>query len=333
MNPGGRSTHTPPPRAARRVGPPDGATIWMSALESRFAKAEAKLNTSRRRLLRQVLDNNHDTYFLSSRELAKRFHVDTSTVVRSVQALGYRRYADFVADLRSHFVSSITPYRLMKSAAREQSSVADRIDHSLEMEARNLAALRSSLHPDRIIEIARRIHHSRRILVVGLDFAAPLARLLAYGLVSLGHDADAPEGTTGNLQQKIMVLGPKDLLIGISFGRCLRDTVESVIRAHKRRVSTFGITNSDASPIARLSDSFWVVPSSNSFHDSYVAALAAINALFVACAHIYPQRSLSLLRLKEQEFRFGSRWYSPANREAVGDSSWEDSYGPAGSAK
>jgi hypothetical protein len=82
----------------------DERTVWMTPLESRFSKAEPNLNRSRRQLLRQILDTCQDTYFLSSHELAKRFQVDTATIVRTIQVLGYERYGDFLADLRSHFV-------------------------------------------------------------------------------------------------------------------------------------------------------------------------------------------------------------------------------------
>ncbi len=290
--------------------------VWMTPLESAFAKAESKLNLSRRRLLREILENSEDTYFLSSRELAKRYKVDTATVVRTIQALGYERYADFTAHLRSHFVSRITPYTLLKTATRAHSSLAGRVEQSLEMESRNLHSLRSSLHTDEVIALAKRIHRARRIMVVGVDFAFSLSSLLAYALVSIGHDAEAPGGSTGNLQQKVNLLGPKDLLIAISFGRCLRDTVDSVTRAHKRKVPTLGITNSETSPIARFCDSSWIASIANpSFHGSYVAPLAAINALLVACAHIHPQHTLNVLRHKEQEFRTGTRWYSPTNAD------------------
>jgi len=87
------------------------------------------------------------------------------------------------------------------------------------------------------------------------------------------------------------LLGPKDLLIAISFGRCLQDTVDAVIIAHDNGVPTFGITDSEKTPIARFCDSSWITSIANpSFHGSYVAPLAA-------------------LRRKEQEFR--SRWYTP----------------------
>jgi len=171
--------------------------------------------------------------------------------------------------------------------------------------------LRAKLDVKHVLEIAKRIDRARRILVVGVDFAAALSNLLAYGLVSIGYDAEAPVGSAGNLHQKILLLGPKDFLVAISFGRCLQDTVDSVIRAHAGGVPTFGLTDSDKSPIARFCDSSWITSiASPSFHGSYVAVVSAINAVLVACAQIHPQRSLAVLRRKEEELR--SRWYTPS---------------------
>jgi len=286
---------------------------WMTTLESRFADAAPHLSGSRQRLIREILDHPEDTYFLSSRALAKRYELDPTTIVRTIQALGYKRYGEFAADLRSHFVSRITPYALMKSAVREKRSVENQIEHTLEMDMQNLNALRSQLDVKRVLEIAKRIDRARRVLVVGIDFAAPLSNLLAYGLVSIGHDAEAPVGSAGNLRQKVLLLSPKDLLVAISFGRCLQDTVDAVICAHDNRVPTFGLTDSEKSPIAGFSDLAWITSIAGpSFHGSYVAVVSAINAMLVACSQLHPQRSLSVLRRKEQEFR--SRWYSPAGK-------------------
>ena len=283
---------------------------WLTALETRVARVEPNLSTSRQALIREILDHVDETYFLSSRALAKKYDLDPTTIVRTVQALGYKRYGEFAAELRSHFVARITPYALMKSAVRDKRSVAHHIEHTLEMDIQNLNALRSQLDVSRVLEIVKRIDRARRIMVVGIDFASSLSNLLAYGLVSIGYDAEAPAGSAGNLQQKILLLGPKDLLIAISFGRCLQDTVDSVIRAHDNGVPTIGLTDSEKSPIARFSDTFWLTSiASTSFHGSYVAVVSAINALLVACSQLHPQRSLKVLRRKEQEFR--SRWYTP----------------------
>lgn len=297
-------------------GEPAERAPWMTPLESRFAEAEHNLSSSRRRLIRNILNDSDDTYFLSSRELAQRYEVDAATIVRTIQVMGYERYADFIADLRSHFVLRMNVYTVMKAAAREKRSIADHIEHSLEMEAHNLNALRSELTAKQVIEVARHVTRSRRILVVGIDFAAVLSGLLSYGLVSLGFNAEAPIGSTGNLLQKVRLLEPRDFLIAISFGRCLKDTVESAVRAHKRGVQTFGITDSDRSPIARFCDSHWIASIANpSFNASYVAPVAAINALLVACAHIQQKRSLVWLKEKENELKVGTRWYPSVGDE------------------
>lgn len=288
----------------------DGNSNTSSPVEDRFSRARLRLNPRRQRLLRAIVDAADETCFLSSRELAKRYHVDATTILRTTQVLGYKSFADFSADLRQHFVSRITPYAALKAATREKRSVTDHIDHALDKALENLQVLESDLDRQRLIELAKVIKRSRRVLVVGLDFAASLAYYLAYGLCALGFDAEAPVGSTGNLQYKIKALTAKDVLIAISFGQCLRDTVESVLRAKRQGLATFGITDSDTSPIARHADSHIVtLVASPSFLNSYVAPMAAITAIHVACAHIDPKSSLTRLRPTDREYASGTRWY------------------------
>ena len=287
----------------------------LTSLEVRFAKSP--LSGTRRRLIRAILDNHEETFYLSSREMAKRYNVDAATIVRTVQALGYERLADFAADLRQHFVNHITPYTVLKAATQEKRSVADQVQHCLERDVESLSVLRSSLEANRVVELAKRIHGARQILVVGVDLAASLAWFLAYGLTPLGFAAEAPVGSTGNLQHKIDLLTEKDLIVAISFGRCLRETVEAVDRAHGRSVPTFGITDSDTTPIALHCDDYLVASTSSpSFTGSYVAPMALINTIIVACAHLRPKRALAMLGRTEQEYRSGTRWYQEPLRRS-----------------
>jgi len=284
--------------------------VSSTALEARFAHAQSGLNPRRQRLVRAIIGSAEETCFLSSRELAKRYRVDATTILRATQVLGYQSYADFSADLRQHFVARITPYTALKAATREKRSVADHVDHALEKALDNINTLKSDLDRQRIIELAKLIKRSRRVLVVGLDFAASLSYYLAYGLSALGFDSESPIGSTGTLQHKVEVLTPKDVLVAISFGQCLRDTVEAVLRARKQGVPTFGITDSDTTPIARYCDTHVVASVvSPSFLNSYVAPTAAINAIHVACSHIDPKRALTRLRPTDREYASGPRWY------------------------
>ncbi len=289
--------------------PPVQATAQTS-LEERFSEARTNLSLSRQRLLRQILDEPHETYFLSSREMARRYKVDSATVVRSVQAMGYQKYADFAHDLRDHFVTQITPYAAMKEATQKNRRVADYVNQSLNQDLENLNALKAGFNVNKVVEMAKQIHRTRRIVVIGIDFAASLAMSLAYGLVTLGCDADAPTGSTGVVQNKVKIMTGRDLLIAISFGQGLRETVEAVQRAKRQNVPTFGITDGDKTPIARFCDQYVIASvARSSFLDSYVAPVAAINAILLACAHSQPKRSLELLAQSDKEDSDGARWY------------------------
>ena len=77
---------------------------------------------------------------------------------------------------------------------------------------------------------------------------------------------------------------------------------------------TFGITDSDKTPIARYCEQYLIASiARTSFLDSYVAPVAAINAILVACAHSQTKRALELLAQTDKEDGDGSRWFREAN--------------------
>jgi DNA-binding MurR/RpiR family transcriptional regulator len=302
--------------APNKKRPAEAATIATS-IEVRFAQAGSKLNPHRQQLVRAILEAPDETCFLSSRELAKRYGVDAATIVRTTQALGYGSFADFATDLRQHFMMRITPYTVLKAATEERRSVADHIDHSLSKAQENLNNLIIGLDRKKVIALARQIDRSQLVVAVGVDFASSLAQYLSYGLLAMGYRSEALTGSTGLLQHKLSSLTPKDLVIGISFGQCLKDTVEAIQQSKKQSVPTFGITDSDTTPLARYSDNYLLasvaVPS---FLASYVAPVAAISAIHVACVHVNPRRTLNRLRPTDKEYISGRRWY----REPKGSS-------------
>jgi len=299
-----RSVHAAGSRA--NLAAPGGHT----ALEARFARARGSLSKSRIRLMRMILDNPEDTFFLSSRELARRYKVDAATIVRSIQALGYGKFAEFAADLRAHFITRITPYSQLKAASREKRTLNDRIRRSLDLDVRNLQALQSGVDPERIIALSKLVKRARRIMVVGIDLAASLSWHLSYGLMSLGFAAEGPVGGTGNIQKRVRSLTRNDLLIAISFKQGLRETVEAALRAQRMGVPTFGITDNVESPLVQICDSVAITPvTSVSFANSYVAPMALLGTILVACAHTRTARTLALLRRSEDEDRTDNRWY------------------------
>jgi DNA-binding MurR/RpiR family transcriptional regulator len=128
--------------------------------------------------------------------------------------------------------------------------------------------------------------------------------------MSLGLAAEAPVGSRGNVQRRVRTLTPQDLLIAISFGQCVRDTVEAAMHAKEQGVPTFGITDSERKPIARVCARSCIASvASPCFGRSYAAPTSAIGTILVACSHTQTARALAMLKRSEEEDRSDRRWY------------------------
>ena len=78
----------------------EGSSHFRTSLGSRLFDNQGGLSSGRQKLLRQILDESNETFFLSSREMGRRYNVDSATIIRTVQELGYEKFADFAQDLR-----------------------------------------------------------------------------------------------------------------------------------------------------------------------------------------------------------------------------------------
>ena len=91
-----------PTRAIAKNGTP-AAQASGTALEVRFARTE--LSRQRRQLMRAILDNPKEAYFLSSRELA-RWRPSSLTGFASIRGVGQKK----LEDLGPEFLTRIRSY-------------------------------------------------------------------------------------------------------------------------------------------------------------------------------------------------------------------------------
>ena len=73
-----------------------------------------------------------------------------------------------------------------------------------------------------------------------------------------------------------------------------------------------GVSNTLVSPVNEFAnESFVTVVDTPSFGDSYVAPMALMNVIVVACANYRRARTLALMQKVEEEQKHGFRWYEP----------------------
>lgn len=130
---------------------------------------------------------------------------------------------------------------------------------------------------------------ARRIDVVGVGASAVVALDLQQKLHRIGLIAFAWSDTHAALTAAAL-LGPEDVLIGISHSGATKDTEEAVEEAARRGAATIGLTSVPRSPLARSVNVLLVTAArETTFRSgattSRIAALTVVDVLFVAVAH------------------------------------------------
>jgi DNA-binding MurR/RpiR family transcriptional regulator len=181
---------------------------------------------------------------------------------------------------------------------------------SLGQDLKNLQGLKNSLDAQRLASLAKRFYEARRILILGSDLAALLAEYLEYQMSLLGLPIFSAT-SAGRITHLARIVTKQDLVLGITFRRGLRQTVEGVQQAHAHGAYCVGVSDTYLSPLARECDELFIASTeSTSFGASYVAPISLLNAILAACAQYRRPQTLALLKEIAEEQRKGFRWYS-----------------------
>jgi len=267
------------------------------------------LTPKRQEIIRPVLENPRGYVLLSVRALADRLGTDPATTVRIVQGLGFPTYKDFQRHLHDLSVAYATSLDTMKAAEREGTGPATFVRAALHRDMQNLHALNNSLNAEKVCALAKRIYDAQKILLLGGDAATSLVHHLDYHLTMIGLPVLSAT-TAGRISHVVRTVGRKDLVIGISFRRGLRQTIEGVQTAKRNGAFTVGITDTFVSPLARVADECFIASvETPSFGASYVAPMALIDAIVSAVATLRPKQIMSLIKQADEEQRRGFRWY------------------------
>ena len=115
---------------------------------------------------------------------------------------------------------------------------------------------------------------------------APLASFLGYYLNYMFNNVHVITGVSqGEMFEKIVSVGPEDVVIAFSFPRYSASTTKGDRYCCSAGATVIGITDSKLSPLGQCCDHVLVAKSDMvSLVDSLVAPLSMINALIVAIA-------------------------------------------------
>ena len=242
------------------------------------------LSRSYRRVADFVLSNYYEVSFMTAAQLAFAVGVDTTTVVRFSQRLGYNGYPELLHDIRDQVKAEVYAYYVPPPL--DPADPAAVFKSCAEQEQNNLSRMLIHNPPAHVEQVARVLVRAREIVLVAEGYAVPVAEMTAQQLRHRGFVAQAAGNDAARLAGTLAALTSDTLVIGVSATTYGKDVARALLFARSRGCTTLGIVGSLASPVNRMCDLVVFAPTDAAGPlPSVVGLTAALAALVLLASH------------------------------------------------
>ncbi len=250
-----------------------------------LARIEDKLrqcSKGQRRIANYILHHYDKAAFMTAHKLGETVGVSESTVVRFATSLGYNGYPDMQESLQDLIRNRLTSVQRMEVGSTrfsEQDVARQVLQNDIDMIRQTAELLDSSAFNAAIDAILG----AKRLYIVAMRSSAALAQFLGHYLNLIFDSVFVLNaGQSNALFEQCMRIGEHDVVLGISYPRYSRSTLQTMRYAKSKGATVIAITDGLQSPPAAIAHHTLVARGDmNSFVDSLVAPLSVINALLV----------------------------------------------------
>ena len=251
------------------------------ALIQRLNRSGGNLSKGHRRIAEYIANHYDKAVFMTAAILGKNCAVSESTVVRFAAAMGYAGYPELQTALQELVRQQLTAEQRFAIAA--EINETDVLRTVLKNDAQHIRATMEGMNPSAFDAAVHCLLEARKVYIVGLRSAAPLAQFFSHYLRLILGEVVLIQSNAGDVLEEIMRIGPKDVLVGISFPRYSTRTLECMAFAKEKGAQVIGLTDGELSPIfAAAHVCLCAQTDMASFVDSLAAPLSVINALIVS---------------------------------------------------
>lgn len=267
---------------------------------------EPTFSKGQRRIASYITESYDKAAFMTASRLGKTVGVSESTVVRFAVELGFDGYPEMQKSMQEMVMNRLTSVQRIE-VANDRIGNQDILSKVLQADADKIRQTAETISRDHFRAAVEEILKARRIYVLGVRSAAPLANFAGYYLNYMFQDVRVlTVSGAGEMFENLVNITPEDVVIAFSFPRYSSATLKAVQYCRGIGATVIGITNSNLSPLAQNSDYVLVAKSDMvSLVDSLVAPLSVVNALLVALASAREkevQKSLGTLERVWEEY-------------------------------
>ena len=238
-----------------------------------------------RRIAAYITEAYDKAAFMTANRLGKTVGVSESTVVRFAVDLGYDGYPSMQKAMQEMVLNCLTSVQRIE-VANDRLGDQDIISMVLHSDIEKLRRTDETVNREEFSASVNAILKAKRIYILGVRSAAPLANFLGYYLNYMFNNVNVISGfSAGEMFEKIVGINSEDVVVSFSFPRYSSSTIKGTRYCRSTGATVIGITDSAQSPLAQCCDHVLLAKSDMvSLVDSLVAPLSMANALIVAIA-------------------------------------------------
>lgn len=253
----------------------------LSILQSRMPE----FSKGQRNLARYILESYDKAAFMTAAKLGKAVGVSESTVVRFATELGYDGYPAMQKAMQEMVVNRLTSFQRIE-VANDRIGDQDVVSTVLQADIDRLRKSQELVDRDEFRSAVDALMKAKRIYILGVRSAAPLANFLGYYMNYMFQNVHIVTASgSSEMFEQIVSVGAEDAVIAYSFPRYSTTTAKGAQYCRSTGATVIGLTDSRLSPLGQNCDYVLLSKSDMvSLVDSLVAPLSLTNALIVALA-------------------------------------------------
>lgn len=248
-----------------------------------------------------LLDHPDDIAVSSMRAIARRANVQSSTLVRLAQHLGFQGWPE----LREIFVDRVRSvsegYAKKAESITKSTSTVDLITEVFTAQRLNLDATQVKSQSV-LVGAAKLLKSVKQVHVAGFRASYPIAFSFQYLYRLFRPSVHLLNAHAGTLEMGLRAIGKDDGVVVISFSPYSSEALAVAAMARKIGCKLIVITDSDAAPIALGADeSIVIAVESPSFFPSIVAGIGVVESLIELLVSMGGDVAVKQIELAEKQ--------------------------------
>lgn len=265
-------------------------------VQTRLATAYGELPAAQRTVADVLMSDPLLGALWGIEEMAKRAQVSVGSVIRLAHKLGYAGFSDFRNALRSACTDRSGEEALHQ--LQPPTDVFGTLGEVVRRDGQGLERLLQAVDHSTLESAARLLVGAGHRVILGRGLGNVMGTILAYHLTQAGVPCIA--AIPSDFSNQVANLGPRDLLVVLSFAPYSRETVDAAAFAKQSGIPVLAFSDRKDSPLSPHADILLPVPSQDMLFSFSLTSFSALSHAFAIVLAARDQQG-TLKRLQAAE--------------------------------